>query len=451
MCSNVLLCCLTLAAAVGIAGVPSGLAEATPTQWSTTASPGSGQLNGVSCSSPTNCMTVGYDANGSTLVEAWDGTAWSVQSSPDQGSGKNFLNGVSCVSPASCVAVGDSSSGVSGYQTLIESWDGTEWSIVPSPGTSDLVSVLRGVSCTSPSSCVAVGRTGGKTLVESWDGTVWSIVPSPSPSMYSDTLESVSCSNSTSCLAVGSYNTQTQVLTLVESWDGSTWSVVPSPNRHAGHGAPNYLNGISCINQTSCMAVGHYSLVEDKTLTESWNGTSWAVVSSPNMGSADVLNGVSCISVTNCVAVGRYGTSTGTGETLIQSWNGLAWSITPSPSPGSDDNDLYSVVCTTATTCVATGSSTDGMGISGLVETGTAPPTITSFTPASGAPGSPVTIKGTELAGATILTFNGTPAAIVTDKSAKITTTVPIGATTGKIRVTTPSGTATSNTNFKVT
>jgi hypothetical protein len=80
-----------------------------------------------------------------------------------------------------------------------------------------------------------------------------------------------------------------------------------------------------------------------------------------------------------------------------------------------------------------------------------ASPTITSFTPTSGLVGTPVTITGTNLAGATSVTFNGTTASITTNTATQIVTTVPAGATTGPISVTTPGGTVTSPTSFTVT
>jgi hypothetical protein len=62
-----------------------------------------------------------------------------------------------------------------------------------------------------------------------------------------------------------------------------------------------------------------------------------------------------------------------------------------------------------------------------------------------------VTIKGTNLSGATAVKFNGTAATIKTKAATQITTTVPAGATTGLISVTTPGGTVTSTKRFKVT
>ena len=79
-------------------------------------------------------------------------------------------------------------------------------------------------------------------------------------------------------------------------------------------------------------------------------------------------------------------------------------------------------------------------------------PTITGFTPTSGLVGTTVTINGTNLIGATSVTFNGTAAATFNVVSAtQMTAVVPAGATTGKIAVTTPGGTATSTADFTVT
>jgi uncharacterized repeat protein (TIGR03803 family) len=70
--------------------------------------------------------------------------------------------------------------------------------------------------------------------------------------------------------------------------------------------------------------------------------------------------------------------------------------------------------------------------------------------PASGKVGAAVTILGTNLIGATAVTFNGTAAVFKVVSSSEITTTVPAGATTGEVKVVTPSGTLPSNVAFVV-
>jgi len=75
-------------------------------------------------------------------------------------------------------------------------------------------------------------------------------------------------------------------------------------------------------------------------------------------------------------------------------------------------------------------------------------PTITKFDPAKGKPGTSVTITGTNLLGASAVSFNGTSAVTTTDTATKITTKVPTGATS----VTILTGvTVTSAKSFKVT
>jgi len=58
--------------------------------------------------------------------------------------------------------------------------------------------------------------------------------------------------------------------------------------------------------------------------------------------------------------------------------------------------------------------------------------------PQSGQVGQVIEILGTDLTGATSVTFNGTPARFTVDARTEITATVPTGATTGRIQVTTP-------------
>jgi uncharacterized repeat protein (TIGR03803 family) len=71
--------------------------------------------------------------------------------------------------------------------------------------------------------------------------------------------------------------------------------------------------------------------------------------------------------------------------------------------------------------------------------------------PTSGKVGRRVGILGTDLTGATSVTFNGTAATFTVVSHSLITATVPAGATTGEVQVVTPSGTLSSNVAFRVT
>jgi plastocyanin len=83
--------------------------------------------------------------------------------------------------------------------------------------------------------------------------------------------------------------------------------------------------------------------------------------------------------------------------------------------------------------------------------TSTNQPSISGFVPASGGPGTSVTISGSGFTNATAVRFNGTPATFSVASDTQITATVPSGATSGPIGVTGPGGTGTSAASFSVT
>jgi uncharacterized repeat protein (TIGR03803 family) len=70
--------------------------------------------------------------------------------------------------------------------------------------------------------------------------------------------------------------------------------------------------------------------------------------------------------------------------------------------------------------------------------------------PTSGEVGGAVEILGSDLTGATSITFNGTAATFTVVSRYLITTTVPGGATTGTVQVATPNGTLSSNVPFRI-
>jgi hypothetical protein len=218
----------------------------------------------VSCASAADCWIVGvydtYDQQTDTnaeylLAEHWNGTGWSLVSI----AGAGALQGVSCSSATSCVAVGND--GHAGALTM--HWDGATWSRdanASAPGTYDYPTA---VSCVSSSDCTLVGKRASsqpdQLLIEHWDGTNWSLATSPAlPGTSSPSLSGVSCTSATSCTAVGwvnGYTTPPRGTPLIVEWDGATWSVAdaaPLPSGTAGA----VLNGVGCSGATACTAVG---------------------------------------------------------------------------------------------------------------------------------------------------------------------------------------------------
>jgi hypothetical protein len=133
------------------------------------------------------------------------------------------------------------------------------WTVVPSPNVPNRGNSLAAVSCASAHFCVAVGAAAGKgvasqPLIETWNGTRWSIVPTPKPKY--GRLSGVACVSATDCTAAGNYwptplkNTRD----LVESWNGTRWSQSTVPDK----GPLGGLFGVSCASAKFCTAVGDY-------------------------------------------------------------------------------------------------------------------------------------------------------------------------------------------------
>jgi hypothetical protein len=340
-------------------------------------------LNGLACTNSTNCMAVGSyldDGNSETLTERWNGTTWSVVASPDQTTKGDSLTAVACPGPTSCIAVGTYPNTNGLGSTLVESWNGASWSIIPSPSDGTEGSHLNAISCTSADSCVAVGyyfdesTLSNQTLIESWNGASWSIVSSPDDGSGYNALWGVSCPTSTDCEAVG----LDAGGTLIESLTGTTWSIVSSPN---ALGAQDALVSVTCTNASSCVAAGDYFNGSDidQTLVESWNGTAWSVVPSPSeQASNNALASVACATPTNCEAVGYYENGAVAQQTLVENWNGSTWSLVLSPNEGTNAANVLSGVAEAGTNWVASGANNASASYQTLVETTFPTPSTTS-------------------------------------------------------------------------
>ena len=315
------------------------------TRWRIVSSPNvsslRNQLNSVNCPSVSFCVAVGFytAANtqaSQTLVEQWGGTSWSVVTSPDtSATDDDVLFSVSCATSTFCSAAGTQDTGSCCVpQTLIENWSSGQWQITATPDIGNQQrNTLSGVSCSAASFCVATGNAvtsaGGQTLALLWNGTSWSLSSSPNVGSFGSVLVGVSCVSSSLCVSVGSYSTSTAVSqTLVESWNNGVWSVVSSPNVGS---QDNELKSVSCVSTTSCFAVGNYQAggpYPYDSLTESWNGTAWSTVSSPNPGAVEnLLEGVSCTGANFCFGVGDVIVSISPpfGYSLFEQWNGSGW------------------------------------------------------------------------------------------------------------------------------
>ena len=306
-------------------------------------------------------------------VAGWPAAAsassgWTVQPTPVLPIGGD-LTAVSCTSGTSCTAVGYSKVGKRSAWTvaLAESWDGSAWATqaVPIPGGTRS-SGLFAVSCTSAASCTAVGyyMDASETqfaLTEHWDGSAWAMQATPSPAgSTSSALYGVSCSAATSCTEVGRYNDASgNELTLAEHWDGNAWTVqaTPSPDPSA-----NILNAVSCPSAAECFAVGWHNANKPGTvgIIERWQSGVWRVQRTDISADA-LINDISCASASSCTAVGSMGGG-GAGGMLADYWNGSAWTVQPVPGPAAANGQLGGVSCPSQAHCTAVGLATNTQG-----------------------------------------------------------------------------------------
>ena len=185
------------------------------------------------------------------------------------GAANSQLAGVSCTSASSCEAVGSSGTGPN-FDTLAEVLNGGTWTIqtTPNPGGATF-SELNSVSCTSASSVhprwARTWRTGGGT------GASWALqkIASPHGSAPAN-LASVSCTGSIRCMAVGSFFRDGVQMLVTDQWDGSKWAVEPAPLSTSADSEG--LSSVSCVHATSCTAVGFYHDPVDgnRALAENW-------------------------------------------------------------------------------------------------------------------------------------------------------------------------------------
>lgn len=141
------------------------------------------------------------------LIEHWDGDSWTVIPSPPMASYSD-LGALSAVSPRDIWASGTYRPPQGGYQPFFEHWDGNAWSPVAAE-SQGYGAFLRPVAV-GPNNVWAVGYSVSSsgsdrqsTLIEHWDGSRWSIVPSPNSNAPSSRLNAAAAHSDKDVWAVG--------------------------------------------------------------------------------------------------------------------------------------------------------------------------------------------------------------------------------------------------------
>jgi RHS repeat-associated protein len=363
------------------------------TSWSVTTTPNpsgasSSQLSAISCTSSTACRAVGsFVESGTTktLSMAWNGTSWSVTTTPNpSGAKESKLTDVSCVSTTFCVAVGRTITSASKTEVLAEKFNGSAWSVFAnynehSPGiplSEYASSEFSSVYCVSNIECKAVGKyTKGSgesetqnSLIARWremggfgvEYQVWETENALDPSGGRAAQAGIACPSGTQCYGVGTVkfpSLPTEELAITSS---TGWKVKDPPTTTV----PAY--GVACTSSTACIGVGEMQRAGETSEQRAWKleGTTWSQMSLPSISNSGLAD-IACTDATHCTAVGDQGSA----GTLAERWNGSSWTTQTTANPSGTTPQLESVSCPTATNCRAVGHYTPaGGGLSTLIE-----------------------------------------------------------------------------------
>lgn len=363
-------------------GAPSPVAASAPgTPWRVVPTPDPGPATGgaisvnfdsASAASKTDAWAVGTNENGGDALPVaahWNGLVWRAVAVPAPAGRAGTLSGVLDLGPSDAWAVGRRTDvGTNVSRTLIEHWNGTRWSIFPSPNpdvgaTAD--DQLEGIHGVSASDIWAVGfdtnPPGPLTMLfEHFDGKTWSAVPSPGAAAVANAVTTIAPNDA---WAVGANEDLSR--TVAAHWNGKAWSIVPTPSPDDGPDPINQLTGVSAVASNDVWASGYEGNVDNNNFQKPylmhWNGTSWRLVLAPNAGTeGSQLRAITALSATDIWAVGHTAETDGSGLNLTEQFNGRKWHIVPSPDPGAVgpliDNGLSAVTSPSGSILLALGS-----------------------------------------------------------------------------------------------
>ena len=224
------------------------------------------------------------------LIETLSGGTWSATAAPEpaDADSSNFagLNSVSCTSATACTAVGDYMNDLGHSAALVVTLSGTTWTAAAAPqpsGSDDDNTKLSSVSCTAATACTAVGAdatsaTSSDGFTDTLSGTTWTAAQVGLPSNAATTnptgsLVQVSCTSDTTCTAVGSYKDSSGYTAPLIDTLSSSWAAVEAPlPGDSGTDGDGQLN--AALASVSCTTGGPISSFASSELsTTTWRRT----------------------------------------------------------------------------------------------------------------------------------------------------------------------------------
>jgi hypothetical protein len=221
------------------------------------------------------------------LAEHWDGDHWRMVPTAKVDPGCDaVLSDVAAVAADDVWAAGMLNCDTS--KALMEHWNGTRWSRVkvPLPARASYTG-LDGITAIAPDDIWAVGfssRGGGpgSTMTLHWDGSRWSVVPSPNPgdATCDHALAGVSGSGTGDVWAAGSLSCSDSVTPEMLHWDGANWSATPIPASGFDDPPGDGLFDVVAITKRSAVTIGiakTRGASVEAGFIEHWNGRHWSL------------------------------------------------------------------------------------------------------------------------------------------------------------------------------
>lgn len=301
------------------------------------ANPNPNSLSSVAVAGPGDAWAAGSMEFGGVILEHFYANAWHVTTGVDPaGSDGAQFTGISASGPRDAWAVGSYRAASHAWESLVEHWDGSRWSLISTPAGFDQAE-LGAVAARNGSDAYAVGQIRHPTNQNSgiphgvalhWDGRSWQPLGDPGEG----SLQSMTVISDDDIWAVGStvdFTGSIKTYPVAKHWDGMTWSDRTPPG--LGEGTLGSVSGVA----GDVWTVGYAS--SGTAISREWSGGSWHDRGSPAGNGHVSLGGVAYLSASQVIAVGFVSPSNSlTDATPLESrWNGSAWETeTGTPNGG---------------------------------------------------------------------------------------------------------------------
>jgi N-acetylmuramoyl-L-alanine amidase-like protein len=314
---------------------------------------GFAMLRAVAATGPSDVWAVGTVAtNGAIrpLIRHLGQSRWTTLGGPNPGVHGSGLQAVAATGPDdvwaggfSCLSSACGPNGGFGSRTLMEHWDGHAWTVVPTPSPGTALNEIRAVDAVAPDNVWAAGLWSDQGrwlrhgLVLHWDGASWRQVRIPFVPGEAH-LDGISASGPGDAWAAGEVcpgpcSGLAHSAGLLLHWNGAKFTrVQPAPLGADRSG----MNAVVDVSPTEAWAVGGRSanrVAPTHPLIERWDGTRWRPVAAPLEGKSSELYDVLPGPGGRLWSVGTFGTNSAERPFTLRRNASGAWQRVGAPSP----------------------------------------------------------------------------------------------------------------------